>query len=91
MTKSKLSKVEKTSYALGLDVGQSFKRLPIEIDLKVLCQGIEDIFKGNEILISQEEFKSTLSELQEQMKAEGAKLQEKATKVGAKNKEEGEN
>ena len=50
---------QKTSYALGLDVGMSFRRLPVELDLPGFFAGIEDMLKGNKPQLTQEEFTAT--------------------------------
>lgn len=75
------TEAEKTSYALGMDVGISFKQLPAEIDLDSLVMGINDSFKGEELKLSREEFQSLMTKFQQQMQAiqqENAKMQEAA-------------
>lgn len=49
------SDVEKLSYALGLDLGNYFKGLGQDLDLKALAQGINDTYYGNKLLLTKEE------------------------------------
>lgn len=81
------TEAEKTSYALGLDIGTSFSRLPIELDMDALFQGIEDIIKGQERKITQEEFQGLMTAFQKKMQAHGQKMQEEAA---GNNKKAGE-
>ena len=90
MSKEKMTETQITSYALGLDVAQSYSRLPVEIDLDSLLQGITDIFKQNPPAISREEFETALTNLQEKIKSISEEAQKKAQEAGEKNKKEGE-
>ena len=49
------SEKEKLSYAMGLDLGNYFKSLGEEFDLKVLQKGVEDAYTGKKPLMSPEE------------------------------------
>ena len=56
---------EKLSYALGMQIGASFKDMDAEINLELLMQGITDQLEQNETRISPEEvleLKETLSD-----------------------------
>uniref|UniRef100_UPI0040563401 FKBP-type peptidyl-prolyl cis-trans isomerase n=1 Tax=Candidatus Electrothrix sp. TaxID=2170559 RepID=UPI0040563401 len=48
---------QKTSYALGLDLGTYFKSLETDFDLPVIFQGIKDSYTNGEALLSPEEAK----------------------------------
>ncbi|WP_446010152.1 FKBP-type peptidyl-prolyl cis-trans isomerase [Candidatus Electrothrix sp.] len=48
---------QKTSYALGLDLGTYFKSLETDFDLPVIFQGIKDSYTNGEVLLSPEEAK----------------------------------
>lgn len=89
------TETEKTSYALGMDVGISFKQIPAEIDFDSLVMGITDAFKGAEFKISREEFQNLMGNFQKKMQEKGAKMQEKAgaenLKIGEKFLEENKN
>ena len=50
------TKVEKTSYALGMDIGSSFRNLPVEINAEAAVAGLMDIFNGEKPQLSQQDF-----------------------------------
>lgn len=81
--------VQKTSYCLGLDVGMSMKRLPVELVAEALLAGIQDMLKGNKPRVSQEEFGQLMGELQNTLKAQQAASQDSSSDAGASNREEG--
>ena len=57
----------KTSYALGIDVGNSFRRLPFKIEVAAFCQGIQDLAAGAKLQLSPEEFQAVMQAFQKQM------------------------
>ncbi|MFA5204811.1 MAG: FKBP-type peptidyl-prolyl cis-trans isomerase [Lentisphaeria bacterium] len=57
----------KTSYALGIDVGNSFRRLPFKMDITAFCQGIQDVAGGQPLQLSPEEFQAVMQAFQQQM------------------------
>lgn len=69
---------QKTSYALGLDVGMSFRRLPVEIDLPSFFAGIEDMITGSRPRLSQEEFEQTMKAFQARLQSKAAEAQKGA-------------
>jgi len=63
--KSKLSSdEEKTSYALGLDIGANFWRMKAEVDLGVLAQGIRDTLEGGPVLIEADQVRPMIHAFQ---------------------------
>jgi len=72
------SEEQKINYSLGLDIGQSFQHLPVNIDLELITQGMKDIYQGNKIAISQEDFQKTMSDFHEKMKTKSEEIQKKA-------------
>jgi len=76
---------DKESYSLGYQFGQNLKFQGVDINLDVYTSGIRDALGGKEPKMSQEEIRTTISELQKRITAERQKeLKEK----GAKNLEE---
>jgi len=76
---------DKESYSLGYQFGQNLKFQALDINLDVYTSGIRDALGGKEPKMSQEEIRTTISELQKRVTAERQKeLKEK----GAKNLEE---
>lgn len=80
------TKDEKISYALGLDIGTSFQRLPVDISLPAVFAAMEDVFGNNKPQLDQDEFQALMSEFQQNMQAEAQKLQ---GQMADKNLEEG--
>jgi len=78
------TEAEKTSYALGLDVATSLKKMPLEIDLPSFNQAFADVFAGNELLLGQDEFATVMQEFQTKLQAEAQKIQ---AELSAKNEE----
>ena len=80
------TKDQKTSYALGLDIGSSFSKLPIDVQLECFFAGVSDVFEGKPIQLEQGEFETVMREFQKNLKAEGEKKQQEA---GTSNSSEG--
>ncbi len=59
---------QKTSYCLGLDVGMSMKRLPIDLDTDALLAGMLDMLTDAPPKVSREEFSQLMEELQKTLK-----------------------
>lgn len=55
---------QKQSYAIGLNIGKSMKRDAVEVDTEILARGIRDALAGSKTLLTDEEVKATLTELQ---------------------------
>jgi FKBP-type peptidyl-prolyl cis-trans isomerase len=82
---------EKFSYALGMQIGDGYKqgleKQGVEYDPKLVVQGMKDALTGTKTLLTEEEGKAVLNEVQTELhKEQQAKAQELATK----NKSEGE-
>ncbi len=78
---------QKTSYALGLDIGSSFKNLPVEVDLDCFFAAVNDVFAGSPLQMKPEEFNATMQAFQKKMQAKAAEHQQAAA---GRNREEGE-
>ncbi len=80
------SDAEKTSYALGVDIGQQLQQMDLDLDVQVLIRGLQDALQGSDPLLSQEEKSKTLMALQQEIaRAE----QEKSREQAAANLEKG--
>jgi len=79
---------DKASYAIGMDIGRSFKKQQLELNLDAVTQGVRDAYSGKkELLLTDEETK----EVMETFKREFMAKRETSMKEAAvKNKEEGE-
>lgn len=90
--------IQKLSYALGLDLGTYFKNMGEDFDLNILFQGLKDAYKGNKLLLTQEEtaqvqqqfaqkqqekqIKQTIEMISKNNKAADEFLKENGTKEG---------
>jgi FKBP-type peptidyl-prolyl cis-trans isomerase len=77
---------DKLSYAMGMDLGQQLKTQSVDIDPAVFARGLADALAGGKTLLTTEEAKAAITELQKAMivrRAEVARLS------GEKNKAEG--
>ncbi len=73
---------EKLSYAIGFQVGQSFKNEGLEIDSKTLAQAIDDVLKGNELKLSMDEMRDVVETFRAKQAAERAARADKALEEG---------
>jgi FKBP-type peptidyl-prolyl cis-trans isomerase len=78
---------DKESYSLGYQFGQSLKDQGMEINLEVYASAIRDALAGKDPLMSQEEIRSTVGELQKRLMATRQKeMKEKGEKNIAEGK-----
>ena len=62
---------EKSSYALGLNMGAQLSRFPVDLDLDALAEGIRDMMEGREPQVPQEECMALLEKLFHSMEHSG--------------------
>ena len=79
--------IERLSYALGLDIGSSLKRLETEIDLGMFVRGVEDSLRGTKPLLTPQKAAEIKDEFFRKMREERAR---KMKESGEKNLKEGE-
>ena len=78
---------DKESYSLGYQFGQNLKTQGVDINLDVYTSGIRDALDGKDSLISQEEIRAVISELQKRvMAARQKEVKEKSEKNLAEGK-----
>jgi FKBP-type peptidyl-prolyl cis-trans isomerase FklB len=70
-----------------MNVGGTLHRQSIQVDPKILAQGLSDALAGNKMLLTDQEAQAVLTQLQQQMRA--AQMQ-KMQALAATNKQEGE-
>jgi len=61
------SQNDRFSYGLGVQVGTQLQRFPLDLDVEILTQAIEDTLKGNDLALSEQELRSTMQSLQQKM------------------------
>ena len=67
MSKELKTDIEKTSYALGINIGQSLRQVPKQLDVEAVVQAISDVLKGEKIALSQEDYAATMQAFQAEM------------------------
>jgi FKBP-type peptidyl-prolyl cis-trans isomerase len=78
---------EKASYALGINVGTSLHRQSVDIDPDLFAQGLKDAMSGKKPLITEEEGRAALMELQNEVRTQQA---QKMKEEGDANKKDGD-
>lgn len=78
---------DKVSYSIGMDIGNNLKKQSIDIDPDILAQGIKDAFSGGKTLLTEQEFRDTMTAFQTEFRA---KQFERLKELADKNKKEGE-
>ncbi len=59
------SKIDSVSYSIGQDIGKNFKKQDIEIDPKIMLQGMVDAMADSSLLTDEEIQKVMMNLLQE--------------------------
>ena len=78
---------EKLSYALGMDLGNQLRKLSVDVDASVFGQGLKDALSGSKTLLTEEEVRTTVAELQNELKL---REQQARIKAAADEKKVGE-
>jgi FKBP-type peptidyl-prolyl cis-trans isomerase len=78
---------DKVSYAIGMNIGTTLHRQSIEVEPNLLLHGLEDAMAGGKTLLSEDEARATLTELQNDIRK---KQQEKMQQAGEANKKQGD-
>ncbi len=78
---------DKISYAIGMNVGTNLRRDALDVDPTLLTRGLQDALAGSKPLLTEEEARTLLTQLQADMRKKQA---EKAQQTGTANKTEGE-
>ena len=76
---------DKASYSIGLDIGRNLKDQSIDVDPKLLAQGVQDAISGKQLL-TDEEIKGVMATFQKEMQAKAAA---QTKEIGDKNLKEG--
>ena len=63
------SQVDRLSYAIGMDIGNSFKGQSIEINPDVLAQGMSDAYSGGQVKLTDEQAMAAIQQFQQEMQA----------------------
>jgi FKBP-type peptidyl-prolyl cis-trans isomerase len=63
---------DKVSYAMGMDLGNQLRKSSIEVDPAVFAQGLKDSLSGAKTLLTEEQVRTAIAELQAEMKRKEA-------------------
>jgi FKBP-type peptidyl-prolyl cis-trans isomerase len=77
---------DKQSYAIGLNVGKSLHRDDIDVDPKIVLQGLQDAMAGGAVLLTNDQIKTVMTDLQSQVRQ---KQEEKRQALAESNKKDG--
>ncbi len=77
---------DKASYALGMNFGTGLRKQSIDIDPAILARGLRDSFSNGKTLLTEDEAKAVLTQLQSDVRK---KQQELAQQLGEANKAQG--
>jgi FKBP-type peptidyl-prolyl cis-trans isomerase FklB len=78
---------DKVSYAIGMNIGKSLHKDSVDVDPNIFLQGLKDGLAGGKVLMTPEEVKATMTELQAGLRK---KQEAQAQQAGAANKQEGD-
>ena len=78
---------DKFSYSLGMNLGASLHKQAVAVDPAILARGLRDALAGGKTLLTEDEARATLMEVQNDLRK---KQQEKMQLAGDANKKEGE-
>ncbi len=73
---------QKSSYAIGMNIGSSFKKQTVEVDLDSLIKGLKDGIAGDKGLLTEEEMKDVMEIFQKDMMAKQSAKADVAKKAG---------
>ena len=79
---------ERVSYAIGVSIGDNFKRQSVAIKLENIMAGIRDGLSGKKIQMTQTEMQTTMEKFSEKMRA---KMSKKSDQQATKNLKDGQN
>jgi FKBP-type peptidyl-prolyl cis-trans isomerase len=78
---------DKLSYGLGMNFGKTLQKQGVEVDPAILYRGLKDTLGGGKLLMTDEEVKATLVQLQADMRKE---QEQKAAEAAETNRKAGE-
>jgi FKBP-type peptidyl-prolyl cis-trans isomerase FklB len=85
---------DKTSYAIGADLGMKLKQAEIDVDPAILSRAVKDVLSGGKTAMTDDEVRAKLMELTKGLQAkqqENQKKQAEADKsIGEKNRKDGD-
>jgi FKBP-type peptidyl-prolyl cis-trans isomerase FklB len=84
---------EKVSYVVGVDMARNFQQQGLEVDLDLVLRGMKDVLSGEKLLMTEDEFRATMSAFRTQMRRQAdlrRKQTQKPSAVAVENKKTGD-
>jgi FKBP-type peptidyl-prolyl cis-trans isomerase FklB len=78
---------DKTSYAIGMNIGKSVSKNSMDVDPAIVARGIKDALAGGKTLLTDDEAKAVMTTFQTEMRK---KVEDKMQETAAANKKEGD-
>jgi FKBP-type peptidyl-prolyl cis-trans isomerase FklB len=75
---------DKTSYAMGMNIGAGLRKQQIDIDPAIMARGLKDSFTNGKTLLSEEEERTVLTQLQSDVRKKQQELAQLAAEVNKK-------
>ena len=72
---------DKASYAMGMNIGNGLRKQSVDIDPAILARGLRDAFSNGKTLLTEDEVRTILTQLQADMR----KKQQEVAQVAAEN------
>jgi len=69
--------IEKTSYAIGWQMGTSVKRAPVQLNQEAMVKGLTEAMQGKEPTMSEDEMKQVMMSFQKEMAAKAQEANKK--------------
>jgi FKBP-type peptidyl-prolyl cis-trans isomerase FklB len=82
-----VTKKDKESYAIGVNVGRSLQQQPIDLDPNIVAEGMKDTLSGAKPALTEDEVKALLTELQGELRAKQEAMMQQ---MSGMNKKEGD-
>ncbi len=82
------SQKEKFSYALGMEIGDGFRKQALDVDPESLSKGLADAFSGGKTLLTEDEMRAVLASAQEDYRKKQAALRAEKAQAALKQGEE---
>ena len=70
------SKKEQLSYALGMEMGEGFRKQDLDLDLATLMKGLSESFNGGKTMLTEEEMRTVLADAKEEYQKKQAAIRE---------------
>jgi FKBP-type peptidyl-prolyl cis-trans isomerase FklB len=78
---------DKTSYAIGMNIGKSMNKNSMDVDPAIVARGIKDSLAGGKTLLTDDEAKAVMATFQTEMRK---KVEDKMQETAATNKKAGD-